>query len=253
MNAIKLSAAVPQETSPNKKQSTFTLLFINDIRPNIKRIITVTLASTLAKAHDESPAAFISRIFTRKSSFISCKTVMNKLAKNNMTNTGMKFLNILIRAFSSKVTLSVRCSMSSFVGCGIRVISHPKKDNNGNAKAPIKAGIQNSPIPKLFITNSPIDFAVPELTAILSPIRLANKSVTLRPSRKLKMTPHMHPNERPLKNKANTLKGRGNAPNNISDNSATATDEIINFSRFSFFNSDISLIPINFEMRYPDI
>lgn len=91
MNAIKLSVAVPQETSPNKKQSTFILLFINDINPNIKRIITVTLASTLAKAHDESPAVFISRIFTRKSSFISCKTVMNKLAKNNMTNTGMKF------------------------------------------------------------------------------------------------------------------------------------------------------------------
>ena len=40
------------------------------------------------------------------------------------------------------------------------------------------------------ITNSPTDFAVPELMAMLSPIRLASRSVTRRPSRKLKITHH---------------------------------------------------------------
>ena len=50
----------------------------------------------------------------------------------------------------------------------------------------VDAGIQNSLICKLSITKSPIDFAVPELIAMLNPIRLASKSVTRRPSRKLK-------------------------------------------------------------------
>ena len=99
------------------------------------------------------------------------------------------------------------------------------------------------------ITNNPIDFAVPELTAILKPIKLANKSVTLRPSKKLKITPHIHPKESPLKNRAKTLKGRGKQPNNTNDISATATDVIINRKRPSFFNSEIIFIPINFEIR----
>lgn len=89
------------------------------------------------------------------------------------------------------------------------------------------------------ITNSPTDFAVPELMAMLSPIRLASRSVTRRPSRKLKITPHMHPNESPLKNSAKTFSGRGNAPNSTSESSATATERMMNFRRFSFFSSKL--------------
>ena len=94
-----------------------------------------------------------------------------------------------------------------------------------------------------------MDFAVPELIAILNPIRLANRSVTRRPSKKLNITPHMQPNESPLKKRANTLNGRGSKPNNTRDNSATATDKMINRNRFSFFSSEITLIPINFDRK----
>ena len=55
----------------------------------------------------------------------------------------------------------------------------------------------------------------------------------------------MHPKDKPLKNKANTLNGRGNKPNNTNEASATATERMMNFKRFSFFNSDITLIPIS--------
>ena len=225
------------------------LLRTADISPNIHRIINVTVASTLANAHDESPAASTSSIFTRKSSLISCNTVTNRLAKNNITSTGIKFLNRLKRALLSRATLSVRSSLSACVGCGIRVISHPRNDNSGKANAPMKAGIQNSLICKLSITKSPIDFAVPELIAMLNPIRLASKSVTRRPSRKLKITPHIHPKESPLKNRANTLNGCGSAPKSTRESSATATDRIMNFKRFSFFNSEMTLISISLEIK----
>ena len=43
------------------------------------------------------------------------------------------------------------------------------------------------------------------------------------------------PNESPLK-KANTLNGWGSKPNNTRDNSATATDKMINRNRFFFFS-----------------
>ena len=46
---------------------------------------------------------------------------------------------------------------------------------------------------------------MPELNTMLTPNRLASMSVTRRPSMKLKMMPHMHPSERPLKNMAKTL------------------------------------------------
>ena len=246
---MKLNAAVPQVTSPNSRHSTFMLLLTIDIRPNMHRMINVTVASTRANAHEESPAALISSIFTRKSSLMSCNTVMNRLAKNSIISTGIKLLNRFRRALLSNVTLSVRSSLSACVGWGIRVISHPKKDKSGKANAPIKAGIQNSLICKLSITKSPIDFAVPELIAMLSPIRLASKSVTRLPSRKLKITPHMHPKESPLKNRANTLKGCGSAPKRTRDSSATATERIINFSRFSFFSSEITLMPISLEIK----
>lgn len=90
---------------------------------------------------------------------------------------------------------------------------------------------------------------MPELMAMLSPIRLASRSVTRRPSRKLKITPHMHPNESPLKNSAKTFSGRGNAPNSTSESSATATERMMNFRRFSFFSSEITLMPISLEIK----
>ena len=130
---------------------------------------------------------------------MSCKTVMNKFAANSISNTGMKLLKRSARALPSSVTRSERSARSAAVGCGILVISQPSNDSSGKAKAPIKAGIQNSLMWRCSITNSPTDFAVPELMAMLSPIRLASRSVTRRPSRKLKITPHMHPNESPLK------------------------------------------------------
>jgi hypothetical protein len=84
---------------------------------------------------------------------------------------------------------------------------------------------------------------------MLNPIRLASKSVTRRPSRKLKITPHIHPKESPLKNRANTLNGCGSAPKSTRESSATATDRIMNFKRFSFFNSEMTLIPISLEIK----
>ena len=67
------------------------------------------------------------------------------------------------------------------------------------------AGIQNSLTFNVFITNNPMDFAVPELITILIPKRLAKISVVRRPSIKLKITPHIQPNDNPLKNMANIL------------------------------------------------
>lgn len=139
----------------------------------------------------------------------------------------MKARKSLRRALPSKATRSERMATSSGVGCGKRVITHPNNESNGKAKAPIRAGIQNSLTCKPSITKSPNDFAVPELAAMLRPIRAANKSVTRRPSRKLNITPHMQPSERPLKNKSKTLKGRGSNPNNTKNSSATATEPII--------------------------
>ena len=48
-------------------------------------------------------------------------------------------------------------------------------------------------------------FAVPELITIQIPKRLAKTSVVRRPSIKLKITPHIQPNDNPLKNMANIL------------------------------------------------
>lgn len=240
---------MPHVTSTSSRHSTFILLLTADISPKSNKIISVTTASTLANAHDDSPAASTSRIFTRKSSLMSCKTVMNKFAANSISNTGMKLLKRSARALPSSVTRSERSARSAAVGCGILVISQPSNDSSGKAKAPIKAGIQNSLMWRCSITNSPTDFAVPELMAMLSPIRLASRSVTRRPSRKLKITPHMHPNESPLKNSAKTFSYRGNAPNSTSESSTTATERMMNFRRFSFFSSEITLMPISLEIK----
>ena len=94
-----------------------------------------------------------------------------------------------------------------------------------------------------------MDFAVPELIAMLSPIRLASSPVRRLPSRKPKITPHMHAKESPLKNKANTLKGCGSTPKRTRESSAATTEKMINFSRFSFFSSEITLMPISFEIK----
>ena len=56
-----------------------------------------------------------------------------------------------------------------------------------------------------FMAKSPKLLATPELNTMLTPKRLASMSVTLRPSMKLKITPHMQPNERPFTNMAATL------------------------------------------------
>ena len=114
-------------------------------------------------------------------------------------------MNSSFRCLPFRVTRLLFCSISCAVGCGKRVKLYPKRANKGSAKAPINAGIQNSLTFKVFITKSPIDFAVPELITILIPNRLARISVVLRPSIKLKITPHIHPNESPLKNIANIL------------------------------------------------
>lgn len=67
------------------------------------------------------------------------------------------------------------------------------------------AGIQNWSILSSFMAKSPKLLAIPELNTMLTPKRLASISVTFRPSMKLKITPHMHPSERPLKNIAAAL------------------------------------------------
>ena len=91
------------------------------------------------------------------------------------------------------------------------------------------------------------------LTAILSPKREASRSVTRRPSRKLKMTPHIQPSDSPLKNNANTLNGRGRHPKRTKESSATKIETRMNFRRPSLFSSEISLIPINLDTIYPNI
>ena len=120
------------------------MLFTIDMAANSMRITKVTVASILAKAHEDKPVAFTSMIFTRKSSLRSCNTVMNRLAKKSISNTGMKLLNTAERPLRSRATRSVRNSISAFVGCGSRVIAHPNKESNGKANAPMNAGIQNS-------------------------------------------------------------------------------------------------------------
>ena len=84
---------------------------------------------------------------------------------------------------------------------------------------------------------------------MLSPIRAASKSVTRRPSRKLKITPHMQPSDSPLKNNAKTLNGRGRQPNNTNDNSAAATERTMNRNRLSLRISETTLMPISLDKK----
>ena len=195
--------AVPSTTNPSRITKTFMLLFTKTIAPNNARIINVTTVSTCANIHEDCP--FISIIFTRKSSLISLSTTNIRLATNNNTRNGMKSMNSSFRCLPFRVTRLLFCSISCAVGCGKRVKLYPKRANKGSAKAPISAGIQNSLTFNVFITNNPMDFAVPELITMLIPKRLAKISVVRRPSIKLKITPHIQPNDNPLKNMANIL------------------------------------------------
>ena len=133
--------------------------------------------------------------------------------------------------------------MSSAVGAGNLVIIHPVKHNRGNARAPMSAGIQNSLTWSEFRAYSPSDLATPELSAMLTPMMLARKSVVRLPSKKLKITPHIHPNESPLKNKAMILKGMGSNPKANKEISESAAEPIMNFNLPSGFNSEMYLIP----------
>ena len=117
----------------------------------------------------------------------------------------MKALNRFHRASPFSVVRSVREAISSAVGLGKRVIIQPVKQSSGKAMAPIRAGIQNSLTCNVFSVYSPNDLATPELSAMLTPMILARISVVRRPSRKLKITPHMQPSESPLKKRANIL------------------------------------------------
>ena len=113
---MKLSVNVPQVTNTSSAHNTFISFFINDIMPKTKRITSVTIASILAKAHEDKPLASTLMIFTKKSSLISCKTVINKFAKNSSNNTGIKLLKICMRPSRFNVTRSVRNFLSSSVG-----------------------------------------------------------------------------------------------------------------------------------------
>ena len=88
---------------------------------------------------------------------------------------------------------------------------------------------------------------------MLIPNRLANKSVTRRPSIKLKITPHMHPKASPLKNMASTFQGTGSTAKNTNAISAIPTENKINPKRASRRNSEMTFIPANFAKRYPRI
>ena len=240
-------------TSVSKVERTLIWLFTNARVAKTARIINVTTPSTLANTQEERPAAFTSMIFTRKSSLTSCRTVRKRLAKKSNVSTGAKLRKSSQRCCLSNVTRSTRNALSSAVGLGRWSRMYPSPANRGSATAPINAGIQNSLTFKISTTKSPIDFAVPLLTAILSPKREASKSVTRRPSRKLKITPHIQPNDSPLKNNASTLNGRGRHPKRTKESSATPMETRMNFRRPSLFSSEISLIPINLDTMYPNI
>ena len=59
------------------------------------------------------------------------------------------------------------------------------------------------------------------------------------------MTPHMQPNDSPLKKSANTLNGLGRQPNSTSEASARATERMMKRRRFSRFSSEITLMPMS--------
>ena len=95
------------------------------------------------------------------------------------------------------------------------------------------------------MANKPKLLATPELNTMLTPNRLANISVTLRPSIKLNITPHIQPSDKPFKNMAATLNGGANKPKPTKAASAATAEQTKNLKRRSFFNSEINLMPKN--------
>ena len=78
---------------------------------------------------------------------------------------------------------------------------------------------------------------------MLTPMMLARMSVVRRPSRKLNKTPHMQPNDRPLKNSAKMLAGTGISAKASNDASERAADPMMNRRRFSGRSSDMNFMP----------
>ena len=62
-------------------------LMFGGIITAVEYLIASLLTVSYTHLHDDSSAASTSRIFTRKSSLMSCKTVMNKFAANSISNT----------------------------------------------------------------------------------------------------------------------------------------------------------------------
>ena len=163
----------------------------------------VTVASIPLNAQDES--CVVSTSFTRKSSLISCMTVIKRFAINNILRTGANCRKIFLRCRASIGTRSVQHLMSSSVGAGSLFNTNASMIRSTQATAPMVAGIQKLSMPISLMRKRPTDLASPELKAILSPMMLAKIPLNLRPSRKLKITPHIHPSDSPLKNSAKIL------------------------------------------------
>lgn len=130
---------------------------------------------------------------------------MNKLATKSMRSNGAKRKKIALRWRASIGTRLAQLRMSSSLGAGKAFKMKARRIISTKAKPPMTAGIQKQSIPRSFIKNNPKDLAKPELKAMLIPMMLARIPVSLRPSIKLKITPHIQPSNSPLKNKAQTL------------------------------------------------
>jgi hypothetical protein len=94
-------------------------------------------------------------------------------------------------------------------------------------------------------------FRMPEATIRLIHNPKEITSVTRLPSRKLNTTPHTIPSGSPLKKRNTKLNGKGTRANPKRATSAKRISQKIRRMRWEAFNSEMTLIPKNFEIIYP--
>jgi hypothetical protein len=78
-----------------------------------------------------------------------------------------------------------------------------------------------------------------------------NTSEVRRPSMKPNTRPQIMPSGRPFKNKATTFQGGGINANSISASQASRISTMIAAGRLAGFNSEMTLMPMNFDSAYP--
>ena len=140
-----------------------------------------------------------------------------------------------------------RAAMSAASGGGSTASIRSATSSGSKNKAPVTDGIQASLTPHCCITWRPAALVQP-----LAKIRLrlrpsAMNSVTRRPSRKEKISPHTMPSGRPLRNRNATFQGAGVRANSSSAASATPIKPSTMATRRPGVASETNLMPRNFE------